>query len=106
MTYCIINTTTSSKQEAKDIAKVLIENKLIACCTIIENAESLYCWDAKLNDEKEVLMIMKTKTELFGKVEEQIKKLHSYEVPEIICTPVIAGNKEYLNWIEEQTINI
>ena len=103
MTYCIINCTTSNKEDAVNIAKHLTENKLIACCNIVEGITSIYNWDGKLNQDNEFLMIMKTKTQLYAKIEEEIQKLHKYDVPEIICIPIIAGSKDYLNWIEEQT---
>jgi len=103
MTYCIINCTVSNRNDGIEIAQKLIEKRLIACCNIIDNITSLYTWNNKLNKDNEVLLIMKTKTQLYSQVEDEIKKLHSYEVPEIICTPIIAGSKDYLNWIEEQT---
>ncbi len=103
MTYCIINCTTTNEEEAKKIAKHLIEKKLIACATIMPKVNSIYVWNNQLNEDTESLMIMKTKTELYSKTEEEIKKLHSYEVPEIICIPILTGSKEYLNWIEEET---
>ncbi len=103
MTYCIINCTTANEEEAKKIAKHLIEKKLIACATIMPKVNSIYVWNNQLNEDTESLMIMKTKTELYSKTEEEIKKLHSYEVPEIICIPILTGSKEYLNWIEEET---
>ena len=103
MTYCIINCTVANKDDGIKIAQRLIEKKLIACCNIVDNITSLYTWDNKLNTDSEALLIMKTKTQLYAEVEKEIKNMHSYDVPEIICTPIIAGSKEYVNWIEEQT---
>lgn len=105
MTYCIIKCTTANKDEAIKIANHLVSKKLIACCNIIPEITSIYKWEDKLCCDDEVLMIIKTKSSLFNKVEAAIKELHSYKVPEIICTPIIQGSKEYLNWIDEQTIN-
>lgn len=105
MTYCIIKCTTANKDEAIKIAKHLVEKGLVACCNIIPSITSIYKWEDKLCCDEEALMIIKTKTALFSKVEIAIKELHSYEIPEIICTPIIQGSKEYLNWIDEQTIN-
>lgn len=103
MKYCIINSTVANKEEALKISRYLVENKLIACCNIVENITSIYNWAGKLNEDSEVLMIMKTKTSLCDEVEKNIKKLHSYDVPEIICIPLLSGSNDYLNWIEEQT---
>lgn len=103
MTYCVINCTTANKEDAENIAKQLVSKKLIACCNIIPAITSVYEWEEKLCCDEECLMIIKTKTSLFGQVKEEIKKLHKYEVPEIICLPIINGNKDYLDWIEQQT---
>lgn len=103
MTYCTINCTTANKQEAIDIAKHLVEKKLIACCNIIQQVTSVYEWENKLCCDEEYLMIMKTKTSLFTQVELEIKQLHKYDTPEIICIPIINGSKEYLSWINKQT---
>ncbi len=103
MTYCIINCTTANKEDAVNIAKQLVSKKLIACCNIIPSITSVYEWNNELCCDEECLMIIKTKTSLFGQVKEEIKKFHKYEVPEIICLPIINGNKDYLDWIEQQT---
>ena len=104
MTYCVINCTTANIEDAKEIAKHLVENKLIACCNIIPSITSVYNWENELCCDEEYLMMMKTKTSLFKKVEKEIKKMHKYETPEIICLPITDGSKEYLSWVSEQTI--
>ncbi len=103
MEYCIINCTTNTKQDAIEIAKELVNKKLIACCNIITNITSVYNWNNELNTDDEVLMVMKTKQSLYKQVEREIKKLHKYEVPEIICIPITDGSSDYLNWVNEQT---
>ncbi len=104
MTYCIIQSTAANEEEAQKIAKHLVEKKLIACCSIIPKVKSIYTWRGEINEDNEALMIMKTKTQLYSQAEEEIKRLHSYEVPEIICISVQAGSKDYLHWISEQTL--
>lgn len=103
MPYCIINCTTSKKEDAVKIAKELIEKRLIACCNIVPNITSLYEWRNEIVEENEFLMIMKSETKLFSQVEEAIKALHPYEVPEIICTRIVEGSNDYLDWIRTQT---
>ncbi len=103
MEYCIINCTVQTKQDAIEIAKELVNKKLIGCCNIIPDITSVYSWNNELNIDDEVLMIMKTKLSLYPAVEAEIKKLHKYEVPEIICTPLTCGNTDYMNWIENVT---
>ena len=104
MTYCVINCTTANMEDAKAIAKHLVEKKLIACCNIIPSVTSVYEWKNELCCDEEYLMVMKTKTSLFKEVEEEIKKLHKYDNPEIICLPVVDGSKEYLSWVDEQVL--
>lgn len=103
MTYCVINSTVSNKEEAIKIARHLVELNLIACCNIVEKVTSVYKWENKLNIDNEVLMVMKTRVQLYDKVEKEIKKLHSYDVPEIICMPLLGASKDYLSWIDENT---
>ncbi len=104
MTYCTINCTTANKEDAVEIARHLVQKRLIACCNIIKGITSVYCWQNALQEDEETLMIMKTKTSLYKQVEAEIKKIHKYEVPEIVCLPVKDGSDEYLSWIEEQTL--
>lgn len=100
----VILVTTSSKDEAKKIGQTLVDEGLVACCNIIHTIESIFKWQGKLNIENEALMICKTREELFRTVENRIKQLHSYEVPEIISLPVVQGSKSYLDWIIKETI--
>jgi periplasmic divalent cation tolerance protein len=101
--FIVILVTTSAKEEAKKIASSLLEKKLAACVSLVKNIESIYRWKGKLLDEKEVLMLIKSRKKLYKSVEEEVKKLHSYEVPEIIALPVITGSKDYLYWIDSET---
>jgi len=99
--YLVVLTTTSSWDEAEKIAKTLLEERLVACANIIGPVHSLFWWQGKINTAQEHLILMKTRSDLFGKVSERVKTLHSYQVPEIIATPIIEGSKEYLKWLDE-----
>lgn len=99
--YIVIFVTTGSRKEAKKITKRILKEKLAACVNIIPLVESHYWWKGKIECSKETLLIIKTKKELFDKLKKLIKKIHSYTVPEIIALPIILGNTEYLNWIDE-----
>jgi periplasmic divalent cation tolerance protein len=101
MTPMLVLTTTSSKEEAEKIAQALLKERLVACVNIIENASSLFWWQEKINTEKESLLFMKTSEDLFPKLEEKLRSLHSYEVPEIIGLPIIAVSEPYKKWLEE-----
>lgn len=99
--YIIILITTKNKAEAKTIANGLLKERLIACANIIEGVESLFFWQGKLDKSKEALMVVKTKQKYFKEIVSKVKLLHSYQTPEIIALPLIAGNYDYLKWIDE-----
>lgn len=103
MKAVIVQTTTSNKEEAKKIAKILIQDKLAACVQL-KDIESLYNWDGKLCCESETLLSIKTKKELFSKVKSKILELHSYDTPEIIELDISNISEDYLKFIKENTI--
>jgi periplasmic divalent cation tolerance protein len=101
--FIVILVTASSEEEAKKIAQSLVEKRLAACVNIIKDVQSVFRWKGKISDEKELLLIIKTRKKLYKNVEEEIKTLHAYEVPEIIALPIISGSKDYLYWIDSET---
>ena len=101
--FIVILVTASSEEEAKKIARSLVEKRLVACVNIIKDVQSIFRWKNKVSEEKELLLIIKTRKKLYKNVEEEVKNIHSSEVPEIIALPIIAGSKEYLYWIDSET---
>lgn len=99
--HIVIFVTAASKLEAKRIAGALIKNKLVACVNIIDKIESIFFWQGKVDNAKEVLLIIKSRKNLLNKIIATVRKNHSYQVPEIIAMPIIAGYKPYLEWIDE-----
>ncbi len=95
----IVQTTCSSKKEAKKIAKKLVEKKLAACVQI-SKIESIYKWEGKLCVDKERLLFIKTKNKNFKKIQRIIKENHSYDLPEIIEIKITNASKEYLQFIK------
>ena len=100
--YIAIFITASSVEEAKKISDLLIQERVVACVNTTP-VSSIFRWKQKIETAQEILLIAKTRQELFPKVEQLVKQTHSYEVPEIIAMPIIAGSKEYLGWIDEST---
>ena len=98
--YSIVIATYPNKEAAKKTAKLLVEERLAACVQLFP-IESIYSWEGKIFDENELMLIIKTKTSMFGEVSAYIKKNHSYEVPEIIQIPITNGLPEYLSWIDD-----
>ena len=99
ISYSIVTTTFSSQQEARVMAKKIIAAKLAACVQVDE-VESFYMWEGECCDEREFRLQIKTRKELFLKLERFILEHHSYETPEIILCPIIKGSKDYLDWID------
>ena len=99
--YIVVFITTSSLPQARKIANILVSKRLTACVNILPGINSIFRWQGRLDYAKEVLLIAKTIKSNFRKLTKQVKKIHSYEVPEIIALPIIAGNKEYLKWISD-----
>ncbi len=100
--YIQIFTTTENKEDAEKIAKEVVEKRLAACAQVLGPIESTYWWEGEVEKAKEWLCIMKSRNDLFEKLEAAIKKIHPYDVPEILAVPVIAGNKSYLEWLDRE----
>lgn len=95
--------TAPSEDMAAAIARALVEAKLAACANIMKSIRSIYSWQGNVQDDQEVLMIIKTRMDLLDGVKTKVKELHSYEVPEIIALPIVAGSEDYLKWLREST---
>src|SRR3989338_6912506 len=102
--HIVIFITAKDKEEAEKIAGHLVGEKLAACVNIVPGVSSAFWWENKIDQAQEVLMIVKSKKVLFGKIVAAVKKVHSYSVPEIIALPIIDGNKDYLKWISDSVV--
>lgn len=99
--YNIVLCTVNTRDLANNIAKSLISEKLAACVNISDNITSIYSWDDKIVEDSEILLIIKSKKNLFPKVEAKIKQLHTYDVPEIISIDIQDGSNDYLKWLNQ-----
>ena len=102
MNYSVILCTINDKDKAKEIAKILLELRLIACANIVDNVCSLYRWQGKICEDDEYLMILKSRSDLFNELKDKITELHPYEVPEIISLDIEHGSESYLEWLKGQ----
>jgi len=102
--YVAVFITAPNGKEAKRIAENLVDRKLAACVNIVPRIESIYRWKGKIERSGELLLIAKTRSALTRKLIAEVKNAHSYTVPEIICLPIVKGNREYLDWISESTL--
>jgi len=97
----IVFVSCGSKKEARSIARRLLAKREIACANIIDNVTSFFRWKGRIDTSRESMLIIKTMKSCVRRVEREIKRMHSYEVPEIIALPIGSGSREYLAWIGE-----
>lgn len=95
----IVLTTTGSQEEARKIARILVERRLAACVNIVPQIESIYRWQGNVDNAEEWLLVIKTTADAFEGVRSAIRELHSYELPECICLGIEDGDSAYLDWI-------
>lgn len=96
----VVFITAGSEQEAQRIAELLVRERKAACVNIVPGVDSLFEWKGKLESARESLLIVKTRASLFLELVAAVKKVHSYEVPEIIALPIVGGNEDYLQWMD------
>ncbi|MFN0100741.1 MAG: divalent-cation tolerance protein CutA [Bryobacteraceae bacterium] len=98
----IVFSTCPSREEAKRIAKGLVEERLAACVNVIDGVESVYRWQGSVQESDEVMLVVKSRRDLLGRLQERLANMHSYEVPEAIAIPVVDGLPAYLEWLERE----
>ena len=99
----VVLSTCGSGDEAERIARGLVEAHLAACVNIVPGIRSIYRWQGAIEDSAECLLVIKTRRELFSRVAAELRRMHSYEVPEAIALPVVDGSEAYLAWIDHET---
>ncbi len=99
----LIFSTAASEEQAQSIAQALVAERLAACVNIVGPIRSIYRWREAIEDEREFLIIIKTRATLYVKVEKRIRELHSYEVAEVISSSIDRGSPPYLKWMLEAT---
>ncbi|MBQ8892608.1 MAG: divalent-cation tolerance protein CutA [Bacilli bacterium] len=100
--YIIVTTLCNSKEIASKIVDVLLKKKLVSGSQL-SNVHSKYCWNNKIEECDEYKIELRTKSNLFNKIKQEIEKIHDYEVAEISCQEILDGNLEFLKWIDENT---
>lgn len=99
----IVLITASSADEAAKVGTALVDEHLAACVNIVPEIRSLFFWEGKTRNEKETLLICKSRQQLLNKLVSRVKELHSYTVPEILALPIIGGSTDYIAWMIETT---
>jgi len=98
--FSLVYITTSNKKEAKKIAKILLSEKLAACCNIFK-IDSIYWWQGKIEESGEYGIFVKTKKSLIEEIIKRVKQIHSYSIPCILSFDIEKGNKNFLEWIND-----
>jgi len=96
----VILITTSSEGEARKIADLLLNERKAACVNIVPKVESLFWWQSKIESAHESLLVVKTNIDKLKEITDLVKKVHTYEVPEIIALPIIGGSEDYIKWLD------
>ena len=99
--HVVVFVTAGSKEEADKLSRGLVEEKLAFCVNAIPSIQSTYYWEDKLCVDEEILLIVKTRSEKFDALETWVRENHSYDVPEIIALPIVAGSQPYLKSIDD-----
>ena len=98
-----VQTTTARQDEAQQIAQLLVERRLAACVQVHGPIISLYRWEGAVEKDQEWQCTAKTTRDLFPAVEQAIREMHPYDVPEIVAVPIVVGSEDYLKWLGEMT---
>lgn len=100
--YIQVVTTTEKREDAEKMAKALVEQRLVGCVQIIGPIESTYWWKGNMETAQEWLCLMKTNKSLYDELDTAIKAIHPYETPEIVAMPIVAGSRDYLQWLSSE----
>ena len=95
--------TAGGLEEARRIARELVESQLAACVNIVDGMHSFYWWEGKIQEDQETILIAKTRDTLVPGLIEKVRALHSYEVPCVVTLPILEGHEPFLKWVHEET---
>jgi periplasmic divalent cation tolerance protein len=101
--HVVVFITAATADEARSISNILVSRRKAACVNIVPHVHSMFWWQGKIESTDEALLIVKTKATLLEELIELVKQNHSYDVPEVIALPIIGGNRDYLQWLDDET---
>ena len=91
--------TCANRDEAKTIARTLIDERLIACANILGKMTSVYRWEGTVVEDEEIAVLLKTRRDMAARATERVKELHSYDLPCVIGLPIQGGNPDFIGWL-------
>jgi len=95
--------TCANEEQGASIARSLVAERLAACVNLVDGIRSIYRWRDQLEDDRETLLLVKTRTQLLARLERRVRELHPYEVPEVMALRFYGGSKPYLDWLLDST---
>jgi len=95
--------TCKDPKQAKGIARALVRERLAACVNVVPGVTSIYTWEGKTEESREVLLVIKSRRSLSKRLTARVRALHSYSVPEVVTVRIASGNPDYLKWVREST---
>jgi periplasmic divalent cation tolerance protein len=101
--FRLVLTTVQDEEIGRRLARTLVEERLAACINVSPAVTSFYWWGGKLVEDREFILLIKTKASLLDRLEARLKELHSYEIPEFISLPIASGSTAYLGWLDAET---
>ena len=103
MRAIVVITTVGTEEQAYTIAREIVARRQAACVNIVPGIHSVYHWQGAIQEEAEWMLVIKSTRALFDQLQAELRKVHSYKVPEVLAIPVVAGNEEYLAWVDRET---
>lgn len=102
-TVRVVLITAPNEDTAEKVAKALVEERLAACVNVLPGVRSIYRWQGRVEDERELLLVVKTATDRMTRLMQRVQEIHPYACPEVLALPVDAGTPAYLDWVIEET---
>lgn len=101
----VVLSTCASADEAGRIARTLVEKRLAACVNVVAGVHSVYRWKGTVEEEAEVMLVIKSSRALFNQLRSELERMHSYEVPEVVAVPIVDGSDRYLAWMDRELVS-
>ncbi len=106
MAATLVYMTCGDEDEARRIGRTLVEERLAACANVIGGMKSIYWWQGAVQEEGEAILIAKTKQGLVDRLSARVRELHSSDVPCVVALPIAGGNPDFMQWVEDETVEV
>jgi len=98
----VVFSTCQTEEEARKLARHLVEKRLAACVNLVPGVRSVYWWKDQIEEGAEFLLVIKSRRDLLPRLTAELSKVHSYQVPEVIALAVVDGSRRYLEWMDRE----